>query len=405
MKKGFLITAIVLWILIAAVIIGVMIIGVDEVFSRNIISGNTVLLKDESIQIGLNNSLIIEASHQDIEIRKTSDTSMKVSHYGNSDISDDKLFKVSYSNNTIRIYFDYAYKINFFSLNNYEKLVVEIPQTYSDSLKVAISSGDMRIFDSFSFSKITLTSSSGSIITENSIISDEEVSFTSSSGDIITKESISANRNISIVSSSGNINIRGLITSNEDISISSSSGDVKFNEAVTAKNLKINTSSGGIRAGEINIYDKVTFSNSSGGVNISGTITAKEIRAVTNSGSINLSIVNVVSYYLQTSSGDIKVNSISGEGEAKSSSGGINLTLSDPNGIVKLTTSSGGIRVSLSSSLAFTLNAQTGSGGIYSNFSIQKNDRGNKATASIGINPVVNIIATASSGSIRINTI
>lgn len=313
MKKGFLLVAIVLWTLVAAAIAGLIIFSVNGGFEA-------VLIKDESISLGDIRNIVVEGSHQAVEIRETGGDSIKVSQYGNAKTRSEALFSVSTSDDGIRIYFDDIWYFNLFSFNINEKLVVEIPEDFTGNLEAEASSGGLNIEDEFTLKSVSLQSSSGGIYIERDI------------------------------------------TADEDITVKSSSGGIEFNGTVTAKNLYAETSSGEIRLGD----------------------------------------VKVESYYFHSSSGRIKAESISGGGEAETSSGGIQLSLKNPKGDIKLTSSSGGIKITLESSLQFTLDARTGSGGIHTNFTIEKNENGNKATAKIGDNPVANIIAQASSGGIKV---
>lgn len=167
-------------------------------------------------------------------------------------------------------------------------------------------------------------------------------------------------------------------------------------------NLKAGTSSGGVKSEDGFILNDVKLYSSSGGVRVNGNLTANSLDATTSSGGIHIGNADVQTYYLQSSSGGIKAEGLSGGGEAKTSSGGIQLSLVEPKGDIKLTSSSGGIKVMLEPLLQFTLDARVSSGGIHTNFAAEKSDNGKKATAKVGDNPAANIIARTSSGGIRV---
>lgn len=338
MKKGFLILAIFLWTLVAVAVIGAIIFGINGGFGNMI--GTGTLIKNEDVLLGNTQNIVVESSYQAVEIRKTTENSIKISQYGNEKTKDEKLFVVSASDGNVRIYFNNTWSFNFFNFNFNEKLVVEIPEKFSGNLKAATSSGGVRTEDELTLKKVELQSASGGI---------------------------------------------------------------HINKNLTADRLDAGTSSGGIHInGNVVLSGNASMKSSSGGIHLNSTITAQDLNAKTNSGGIGIGTAHVGTYYLQTSSGGIKADSISGEGEAKASSGAIQLSLYNPKGDVKLTTSSGGIRISLQPSLQFTLDAKTSSGGIHTNFAIQKNEDGNIANAKIGDNPTVHIIAQASSGGIRV---
>lgn len=297
MKKKYLLTAIVLWILVAAAIVVVYIFCINGGFNTN------AMVKDETISLNNVHTIVVNTSYQKIEILKTNSDSMKVTQYSNSKERNKNLFIVSSNNDSINVSFDNIQKhnvfINIFNFNINDKLIIEIPESFTGNLEVKTSSGSIKVNDILTLKNIVMQSSSGSI---------------------------------------------------------------RINHKLTADNLNVNTSSGGIYFG----------------------------------------IVNVKAYYLHSTSGNISSAGISGGGEVKTSSGGIKLSLVDPQDNVMLNSTSGRINITLESSLEFTMNAQTTSGSIRTNFTTEKNEKGNKATAKIGSDPVVHITAQASSGGIKI---
>lgn len=357
MKKGFLFAAIVLWVLVAVAVAGVILFGVKGGFN-DMVKGT--LIKNEDVLLGNIQNIVIEGSSQAVEIHKTSGDSIRVSQYGNAKTRSEKLFLLSTSDDRVRVYFDNTWDFNFFDFNMNERLVIEIPENFTGNLDARTSSGDVKTEDEFTLKNTLLQSSSGGIYVNKNLIADT-------------------------------------------LDAKTTSGGIRFSGAVTAKDLNAETSSGGIRSAmNINVNGKIVLRNSSGGIHLDDTVTAKDLNATTNSGGIRLGNINVESYYLQSSSGEIKIDSISGGGEAKTSSGGIELSLKSPKGNIKLTSSSGSIKIALEPTLQFTLDAQTSSGGINTNFASEKNANDSKATAKIGDNPTVNIIAYASSGGIRV---
>lgn len=360
MKKGFLILAIGLWTLIAVAIISATILIANGKGNYMIPAKADTLIKDEEINLGNIEKIKIDSTSQSIQIRKTDGNSIKVSQYGDPDTLNEDLFLVSTTNDSLHIYFNKRYRISLFCINYNERLVVEIPERFYGDLDTAASSGSIKIEDEFAFKDVELTSSSGSIRIEKNITADI-------------------------------------------LNASSSSGSIRFNGIVTAKDISAKASSGSIRS-DMNIISNgsTDFNTSSGSIDIKGDISAKDLYAHSSSGGIHLSNVFVESYSVKCTSGSINIDSISGGGSAKTSSGGIRLALQNPKGDVDLNSTSGSIRVTLDPSLQFTLTARTTSGGIHTNFNINKNDKGNHATASIGDNPTVNITANASSGGIRV---
>ena len=338
MKKGLLIFSIILWTIIAIAIVGLIIFGLNGGFNHMINTGT--LIKSENVSLSNIQNIVVDASSQTVEIHKISGNSIKISQYGSTKTSNERLFLISASEDAVHIYFNSNHNFSLFDFNISEKLVIEIPEEFTGDLDAKASSGNVKIEDDFKLKNALLQSQSG---------------------------------NISIVRN------------------------------LTAGSLNAETSSGDINSHmNITVDEEVVLKCSSGNINLDGDLAARDLNARTNSGRIRLGNVNVEKYSLQSSSGNIKAESISGGGEAEASSGDIQLSLKNPKGNVKLTSNSGSIRIVLEPSLQFTLAAQTNSGGIHTNFATMSNGKNNKATAKIGDNPTVSIIAQASSGGIRI---
>jgi DUF4097 and DUF4098 domain-containing protein YvlB len=155
------------------------------------------------------------------------------------------------------------------------------------------------------------------------------------------------------VSYSNTLNIKtssGRIESSDELScskinIESSSGSISIN-TITADTIKIKTTSGRVLGERIQ-----------GNVNIN-----------TNSGSIVFGrIVGNVS--AETSNGKIEFNVVTGSVNAKTTSGSIQCTINEPGGNISLTTSSGGVRVSLPRNFNFNFYSHTSSGRLTTPFS------------------------------------
>ncbi len=361
MKKGFIISAIALWtIVVIAIIFFAIFISNGRVNQMTISSES--LLKNEEISLGNTENITIEATRQSIQLHKTDGNKIKVSQYGSSDTNNEELFLVSTSSDGIHIYIKKEFQLKIFNFVEVyrERLVVEIPESFSGNLDVSASSGSIKVEDEFTLKDTSFHTSSGSTHILNNITADT----------------------LKLKSSSGSIKLDGFVTAN-DVSAKTTSGSIRSNM-------------------DMKVDGNIELNASSGSIHLDKEITAKELYATTSSGGIRLENVSVEEYDLQSTSGSIKVNSISGGGSVKASSGGINLALANPNGDIYINTSSGSIRLALEPSLQFNLTAQTSSGGIKTNFATQKNEKGNYATANIGDNPTVAITANASSGGIRI---
>lgn len=340
MKKRTIITAIILWTIVALAVITAISYAANGGFNR--MANQDTLIKNEEVTLGQIKSIILDGTSQIVEVRKTNGDQLKISQYGNPKTREENLFLIESSEDSVRIYFNKhkgfrLYDFDFYSF--IQELVIEIPEKYKGNIDFNTSSGSLRTEDEFTLKNVLLHSSSGSIRIDNNLTAD----------------------NIHIKTSSGSIHTQGEINLTENMKAESSSGAISLYK-VHAKGLQGETSSGGIRLDDI----------------------------------------DVESYDLQSSSGAIKINAISGSGEMKTASGGIQAFLKNPKDDIRLTSSSGSVRVEVEPSLQFTFEAKTNSASIHTDFAVEKNERGNKAIATVGKNPTVHIKIDTTSGSIRV---
>lgn len=320
----------------------------------------STLIKNDEISLGNTDKITIETTSQSIRLYRTTSDKIKVSQYGNPDAGEDELFQVSITGNDIYIYIKRKHTVEFFNFIGEEKLVVEIPESFSGNLDALASSGSIKVEDDFTLKDVSLNTSSGSAHIDGNLTADK-------------------------------------------LSLITTSGSVHFDGSIKAKVISASTTSGSIRSTmDMTAEEDIELNTNSGSIHTDRDITAKQIMANTSSGGLNMDNVYVDSYELQCLSGSIRIDKITGEGHAKTSSGSIHLTLESPKGDIYLNSSSGSINLNLEPTLQFTLTAETTSGGIRTSFPANKNERGNYATANVGDNPTVNIIAKASSGSISV---
>ena len=308
------------------------------------------LVKEETVKLDENiKNILIEGTSHGVELKKSEDENIKISQYGNKN----NLFTIKNEDGTFHIHVED--KISFFTLGfNKRKLTIEIPESYNGNLDAKTIAGGILIESKFILNNINLESTSGGVQTLN---------------DLLTK-SFRAHT------------VSGGIKIESDLIVTNNITDEFENDFDMTKNI-------------------IDLKSTSGGIKTAGNVMADNIIARTVSGGIDFNNVDVKNYDLQSTSGGIKIESISGEGNAKTTSGGIDIFLKKPQEQVQLETTSGGIRLKLENSLQFTLEANTTSGGINTNFATETSNR-NSATAKIGENPTVNIIAKASSGGIKI---
>lgn len=169
-----------------------------------------------------------------------------------------------------------------------------------------------------------------------------------------------------------------------DLEIRSSAGNVYINDDLKLNNIKCNQSSGSFKCEKNIEVNKASIS-----------VTA---------GRITLSELVAGEYDLRTSSGGIRIASLSGSGNLESSAGSIDVCYKDIKEYTNLKTSSGHIKMFVPKGLSFEFLGNCTSGTIKSGFDINyKTPRGNKATVKVGDGPYKKITASAMAGMIHLN--
>lgn len=266
MNRKVGITLIVIWSVIAVVFAGLLKIfikgsGIADLQSlfHTHFTGSTVYA-DKSFKTRDVQNINLKVSYADVYIKLTDSDSIKVKITGNGNKSRKKLYTVNRSGQTINVVQNNS--INFIHLFNFgmfnQKVVIEMPRSYSNNLSAMLASGDINMDGSFSLSDVNIESASGNIKT----------------GKIEASQ-------IKIKSSSGDINLGGIEGAYD---IHATSGDIKVDDLV---------GSGEIRAISGNVYCKVTKLN--GNLNLSAV-----------SGDISVGIEKSVS-------ASIKANTLSGD--------------------------------------------------------------------------------------------
>lgn len=168
--------------------------------------------------------------------------------------------------------------------------------------------------------------------------------------------------------------------------------------------LNVETSSGNIKINGDLALTKFSGKLSSGNLKSNGSITADEAELRLTSGNITVKELLTKKYSIKASSGNIDVDSLSGSGDVKVTSGGIEITYKDIDEYATLEASSGNVRINLPKELSFEFDGECSSGNIRSSFDMNyKNKKGNRAEAKVGNGPYKKISARVTSGNININ--
>jgi hypothetical protein len=125
------------------------------------------------------------------------------------------------------------------------------------------------------------------------------------------------------------------------------------------------TSGGGIRVADCN--GELKISTSGGGIEVSGG--GGTLKGDTSGGSVSVKNFQGPAH-VGTSGGGITIENVSGEIDGSTSGGSIRAVLSSPVEKVNLSTSGGGVTVSVPGNAAFDLDAQTSAGGVTSDLPV-----------------------------------
>lgn len=171
-----------------------------------------------------------------------------------------------------------------------------------------------------------------------------------------------------------------------------------------AKDLEVKSTSGDINIDDDLNLNNTKFTQSSGDFTSTGKITADQIDIKASSGDIKSKNLKAKSYGINSSSGDITIDSIIGSGEISASSGDIKVTYGDIYEYADVSAHSGDINLRVPQGLSFEFDGDCSSGDIDSNLDLNyKNKDGNKATAKVGDGPYKKINVQTTSGDIDIN--
>lgn len=221
-----------------------------------------------------------------------------------------------------------------------------------------------------------------------------------SSGSIESEMDL-ALESLQVTCTSGSIRLQAVFAE-EDILLKSSSGSLNSERLTAGGAVQLAATSGSVRPGNVQAADSITASTSSGSVRFDSAAAAR-VEASATSGSVRFDRLDG-EFLLKTSSGSIRVEGGDAFGQANCTSGGLDITLSQLAGDIKLETSSGGCKLELPADSAFNFSAQTSSGSIKTpdNSALSYNEKGNQANGHFGSAPTHTVRMEATSGSVRL---
>lgn len=171
---------------------------------------------------------------------------------------------------------------------------------------------------------------------------------------------------------------------NSDLDIKTSSGDIKFDSDIILSNANFSASSG-------NIVSKYNLQ-------------VKDINIETSSGDISTETLTASTYKIRATSGNIKINSLTGSGKLDTSSGNIKVQYKDIEEYSEVTATSGNVKLTIQKGTSLEFKGKCSSGDINSNLDLNYKDKNHhEATAKIGNGPYKKINVNTSSGDISIS--
>ena len=292
----------------------------------------------------------------DVLIYESADNTVTVKEYMNFTPTDNQLSKIELHGSTLVIEGkkrNFVSSFTFTGPHSYTEIY--LPHDLAASLLVETVSGDVR--------------------SELSLVNYSEFTISTTSGDIIfpTVEA----KKISASSTSGEIRLES--AAGKSVMLSTTSGDIALEQL--AGDSSVSSTSGEIRIGNAD----------------------ENIEASTVSGDIRLDNLNAP-FRFSTTSGEITVNNGTGYGKAGTVSGDIRISLSEPNGDLTISTTSGEVNLSLPEAASFTLdfNSTSGSCNTFFDDVLSFNKKGNEAKGQYGENTGNKLDVSTVSGDLRI---
>lgn len=279
------------------------------------------------------NEITVNSFEWNVNILESEDFKVNVNIHGKMSKNNEKQYEkpiIELSNGVLNIEekkrssINFGIKMDLGQLFNQEQMRIDvyIPKEYKEKLNIDAFSGNVKSV-SLNLSEIDVKTFSGHI--EMGDVSTKTLRLDSSSGEILT----------------------GRIQTNE-LTSKTFSGESEF-EGIFAENTKISSSSGNIK-----------IKSGEGGT----------VKCETFSGEISFENASVNNLDASCSSGEIYVTGMTGDVNAKTFSGDVEVGFAKMGRKVKAETSSGGVKVTLPSNSQFELMADTLSGEVNCEFPI-----------------------------------
>ena len=326
--------------------------------------------KEETCKLETIEVLELDVNLADVEINIGEDNDLKVVESTNDKEKRD-LFEIRQDSSRILV----KRPNNHYSgIAPQHKIELWLPSSYSGSLILTTSSGDIKLNCALALEQLETNQSSGSLVGREEIKA-KGVKLVTSSGDK-QLETVEA-ETYEVTSSSGRTVIKNLKGKGN---CRSSSGDIEIDSLIGEAH-EMDTSSG-----------QMTIEQVEG-----------ELDMEASSGDLKLGTVKGKSWSLRTTSGKISMKTVEGKGNCESSSGDIEIGELKLTGDAQFAATSGQIEMGLKMSNT-TIRAKTSSGDINGSIHWSYEDkRETEASAQTGSGTDFNLVLKTSSGSIYVD--
>ncbi len=239
-----------------------------------------------------------------------------------------------------RRWYDYVFPFNFNSRDT--DIVVYLPEAEYASLSVKVGTGDVNVSDKLTFGEAEVKTSTGGVSWGASLWG--ELSVTASTGRVDVSK-ISA-KNVKIATSTGDVSVNYAKISGE-LSVACSTGRISVSDTECAK-FAAQTSTGDITLDSAEIGEGVNIKADTGDVLLRKTVAKGDFEIQTDTGEVTLDRADAKNLNIVTDTGDV-TGSILTEKifYSKTSTGNIEVPRGTSGGLCEITTSTGDIEIEI----------------------------------------------------------
>lgn len=203
-----------------------------------------------------------------------------------------------------------------------QPMQIRLPETAYKTLSVESHTGDVTVPDSFAFEQVRITASTGDVTCGAS--SEDAIEITAGTGDI-TLDGVRA-KTASLAVSTGRITVRGASVSG-DVIVSVSTGKIEL-DRLTCSALRSEGSTGDATLKDVIVKDTLWIKRSTGDVTLER-CDAATVRIETDTGDVSASLLSEKIFVTKTNTGKVRIPDTQSGGrcEISTSTGDIRIEL------------------------------------------------------------------------------